>query len=133
MADDFNPINYLKEVGGVFKFGSGVLGKSAIAIGILMLAGAIAVGRLKTDSAILIALGIMALIFLLWFFPVMHFVQKHPDMALLEGAEWTGWQRFQVAAKGYLPSAQDKQPVPAPGTSDLMVPDEPADHKRQDK
>jgi hypothetical protein len=110
MPDELGPIGYLKEIGAAFKLGSGVLGKSAIAVGILMIVGGVAVYRLKSDGAILAALGIIALVFFLWFFPVIRFVEKHPDAALLEGAEWTGFHRFQAAAKGYLPSAEDRKP-----------------------
>jgi hypothetical protein len=132
MSDSSNPISYIKEVGGVFKLGSGVLGKSAIAVGFLMVTGTVAVFRLKSDLAILTALGVTILVFLAWFFPVMRFVQKHPDTALLEGAEWTGYQRFQAEAKGYIPQSSDKQPIPAPGTSDLRVSDKSIDAKGQD-
>jgi hypothetical protein len=117
MPDELGPIGYLKEIGAAFKLGSGVLGKSAIAIGILMLVGGVAVYRLKSDSAILGALGIIAVAFFLWFFPVIRFVEKHPDAALLEGAEWTGYHRFQAAAKGYVPTSGEKKPTLAPGSS----------------
>lgn len=109
MTDETSQTNYLKEIGEAFKLGSGVLGKSAIAVGILMMVGGVAVYRLKSDSAILVALGIIAIVFFLWFFPVIRFVEKHPDAALLEGAEWTGFHRFQAAAKGYVPSTVGEQ------------------------
>jgi hypothetical protein len=113
-----NPLSIIREVGGVFRLGSGVLGKSAIAIGILMLVGGIAVYRLHSDLAILGALAMIAAVFFLWFFPVLRFVEKHPDAALLDGAEWTGYQRDQVAAKGYTPDPNDLTPKQvAPGTN----------------
>jgi hypothetical protein len=129
MPDDSAPISYLKEIGAAFKLGSGVLGKSAIAVGILMVVGGIAVYRLKSDYAILVALGVIAGAFFLWFFPVIRFVEKHPDAALLEGAEWTGYHRFQAAAKGYLPSPEDKKPSLAPGMPDNLIPGTLTDNK----
>lgn len=114
----FDPIEYAKEIGEGFKLGSGVLGKSAIAVGILMVVGGIAVYRLHSDKAILVALLMLAVIFLAWFFPVMRFVDKHPDAALLEGAEWTGWQRFQASAKGFLSDPSSTTIIVAPGTSE---------------
>jgi hypothetical protein len=100
MADEPNPIlNYLKEIGGVFKLGSGVLGKSAIVIGILMVAVIAAVWRSHSDFAIVGALLIGAGLFFLWFNRVLGFASKHPDLTLLEGAEWTGWKRFEAEAK----------------------------------
>lgn len=112
---NFN-LNSIKEASGVFKFGSGVLGKSAIVIGVLMAAAGIAIYKLQSDLAIFGALIVAAIIFFLWFFPVIRFAEKHPDTALLEGAEWSGFQRFQAAAKGYIPNQGDRQPVIAPGT-----------------
>jgi hypothetical protein len=133
MPDELNPFTYLKEMGGVFKFGSGVLGKSSIAVGIFMLCGAIALWRLKSDWLILCVIGILAIILLIWLFSVMRFAHKHPEAALLEGAEWTGWQKFQAAAKGYLPSSKETEPSPAPGTSDPIILDKSAIAEGQDK
>src|SRR6266404_2958850 len=114
MADDFNPIQYLKEIGGVFKFGSGVLGKSAIALGVLLFAVLIAVWRLHSDLAIIGTLVAGAIFFFLWFYRVLKFASDHPDLALLDGAEWTGWKRFEAAAKGMIPAPEERQPIPAP-------------------
>ena len=124
--EDENPLTkYAQEIGGVFKLGSGVLGKSAIAIGIFIAVGGVAVWRLHSDAAIIGTIGILAVIFLLWFFPVMRFVEKHPDAALLEGAEWTGWQRFQAAAKGYIPQAPEREPTLLPGSPQASLPGSP--------
>jgi hypothetical protein len=131
MADDFNPINYLKEIGGVFKFGSGALGKSAIALGLLLLAVIIAVWRLHSDLAIIGTLVIGAFFFFLWFYRVLKFASDHPDLALLDGAEWTGWKRFEAAAKGYLPSSEDTQPAIEPGKPDSLIPGKSSDEKEQ--
>src|SRR2546422_1203811 len=98
MPDLDQLVSVVKEVGGVFKFGSGVLGKSAIAVGIIMLAAFVAVFRLHSDISIIGVILIAAAVFFIWFFYVLAFVAKHPDLALLEGAEWTGFQRFQAAA-----------------------------------
>ena len=95
MPSPENIVGYFKEVGGVFKFGSGVLGKSAIAIGILMFAVIVAVWRLHSEWAILGSLGIGAVAFLIWFLFVLNFCERYPDVALLEGAEWSKYKRFQ--------------------------------------
>jgi hypothetical protein len=108
MQDEPKP-GFLREIAEAFKLGSGVLGKSAIAIGILIVVGGVAVYRLKSDEAILIAFGGIILAFFLWFFPVIVFVSKHPDAALLEGAEWI---RFQSAAKGYFPTTTTSVQAP---------------------
>jgi hypothetical protein len=117
MADEPIPTSYLREIGQAFRLGSGVLGKSAIAVGILMLVGGVAVYRLKSDTAILVALGVIAAAFFLWFFPVLRFVEKNPEAGLLEGEQWTIYRQFQAAAKGYLPPRTERQPTLAPGSS----------------
>jgi hypothetical protein len=121
MPDDTNPINYLKEIGAAFKLGSGVLGKSAIALGLLMVVGGIAVFRLKSDSSILLALIAILGAFFLWFFPVIRFVEKHPEAALLESADWMEYHRFQATAKGYLPNATDQIPAFPIGSESLTI------------
>ena len=134
MTDDPNPpFNYIGEVGRVFRLGTGVLGKSAIAVGLFIVAGCIALWRLKSDGAILLALGILAFVLFARFFPIMLLGRKNPGAALLEGAEWTGWQRFQAAAKGFLPSPADIQPTSAPGTPEPLVPGTPTDGEEEGK
>lgn len=115
---DFDPIAYIKEVGGVVKFGSGVLGKSAIALGILLFAIVIAAARLHSDGAIIGVLIVGAIVFFGWLFYVLRFASKHPDIAVLEGAEWSSFQRFQAAAKGFIPPAVSEQ---APSSNALAI------------
>jgi hypothetical protein len=114
---DFDIINSIREVGGVFKFGSGVLGKSAIALGVLLLGIVIATARLHSDGAIIGVLILGAAAFFGWLIYVLRFASKHPDIAVLEGAEWSGYQRFQAAAKGYIPSIEEQRPTLAPGSA----------------
>jgi len=114
---DSDILNTIKEVGGVFKFGSGVLGKSAIALGVLLLGIVVAAARLHSDGAIIGALILGAVVFFGWLLYVLRFASKHPDIAVLEGAEWSGYQRFQAAAKGYIPSVSEQRPTLAPGST----------------
>jgi len=124
---DFDPIAYIKEVGGVVKFGSGVLGKSAIALAILLFAVIIAAARLHSDGAIVAVLIIGAAVFFGWLFYVLKFAAKHPDIAVLEGSEWSSFQRFQAAAKGYLPASTEQRPTLAPGSSIPLLDNPKAD------
>jgi hypothetical protein len=117
---DSNPFDYIKEAGGVFKFGSGVLGKSAIAIAVLMVGVVVAAWRLHSDAAIIAIIAIGAVVFLVWLLCVLNFAGKHPDVALLEGAEWSGFQRFQAAAKGYIPSRTEQALTIPPGTMAIL-------------
>jgi hypothetical protein len=123
LSEDF--VSSVKEVGGVFRFGSGVLGKSAIALGFLILVIGVAVWRLHSDLAIIGAVLLAAVIFFLWFFPVLKFVSKHPDAALLDGAEWSGFQRFQATAKGVSPKALERVPTQLPGSQASLPGEKP--------
>lgn len=98
-----NPFSMVQEIVGVIKLGNGLLGKSAIVLGILMLCVCVSVFRLHSDPAILGALGLGALFFFAWFGPIMFFANRHPAEAFLEGSQWAEHQRFQLAAKGYTP------------------------------
>jgi hypothetical protein len=120
---DFDPIAYIKEVGGVVKFGSGVLGKSAIALGVLLFGVVIAAARLHSDEAIIGALVLGAIVFFGWLLYVLKFASQHPDIAVLEGAEWSSFQRFQAAAKGYVPAPAEQRPTLPPGSSLLLTVD----------
>ena len=64
-SDDF--IASVKEIGRVFKFGTGILGKSAITMGILLIGVIVAVARLHSDSAIIVAIVLGCLVFIAWF------------------------------------------------------------------
>lgn len=110
----------IREVGGVFRFGRGVLGKSAIILGVLMIGVVVAAWRLRSDTAIVLVIALGAAIFFLWLFPVLKFSEKHPDVALLEGAEWTGYKRFEASAK-YLPTQPEQQPTLSPGSLELSA------------
>jgi hypothetical protein len=123
MADP-DLISYAQHIGAAFKLGSGLLGKSAIALGLFLVVAIVAVFRLHSDWAIIATLVFAAIVFFIWFFPVIRFAEKHPDAALLEGAEWSGFQRFQAAAKGYIPSLPDKEPSLLPGSQPALPPED---------
>ena len=90
----------------------------------------VAVWRLHSDAAIITTLVFAALVFFLWLRHVLKFSAEHPDLALLDGAEWTGWKRFEAAAKGYTPSPNERQAVIAPGTNLPELPEGPKSDDR---
>ena len=92
------------------------MGKSAIPLVLLIFVAAIAVWRLHSDLAIIGTLLIAAVIFFLWLQRVTKFAGDHPDIALLEGAEWSSYKRFQATAKGQVGSPAEEQPTIAPGS-----------------
>lgn len=112
-SDDF--IASVKEIGGVFKFGTGVLGKSAMVMGVLLIAVIVAVARLQSDSAIIVAIILGCLVFIAWFLFFLRFAGLHPEVALLEAAEERGGKRFESAAKGFIPPPAEMTPTQLPG------------------
>jgi uncharacterized protein YybS (DUF2232 family) len=117
-----NPLLIIKEVGGVLKLGSGLLGKSALVVGILEIVVFAAVCRVHSDFAIIGGVALGAAIFFVWFFPVIRFSGEHPAEAMLEGAEWSGYQRAQASAQGGTPSLEDRILQFAPGSSTPSLP-----------
>jgi hypothetical protein len=105
----------VKEVGGVFKIGTGVLGKSAVVMGVLLIAVIVAVARLHSDSAIILAIILGCLVFIAWFLFFLRFAGLHPELALLEGAEGMGGKRFEADAKGFMPHPAEMAPSQSPG------------------
>jgi hypothetical protein len=117
---EFDP-RLLKEIGGIFRFGRGALGRSAVVIVVLIVAVIVGALRAKSDIAIISALLIGVAIFLIWFFRVLQFAEKHPDIALLEGGEWTGWKRFEARTKSIEHLSFEEQ-LPS---SDVSIPELP--------
>lgn len=106
-------------VGGMFRFGKGIVGKSAIVVGVLLLSVLVGVSRVSGNLAIISVLGIGVLILMIWLFPILHYARKHPQAVLLEGAEWKNWsdQQVSIALKGVpnppqTPVIADPQGVP---------------------
>jgi hypothetical protein len=97
----------LKEVASVIRLGSGLLGKSAIVIGLFIVCLGIAILRLHDDRYIFGALVFGAIVFFAWFIPIIKFADRHPDAALLEGAQWAQHQRDRLSAKNFNPTAGD--------------------------
>jgi hypothetical protein len=40
-------------------------------------------------------------------------------MAMLDGAEWTGYKKFEAAAKGVTPTLEELKPISSPVSSVL--------------
>jgi hypothetical protein len=99
-------------IGGTFRFGRGVMGKSALlALAVVGVCG-MAVWRLP-PSQVLVGLGAAVGVFVLWFLKIIDYASKHPDAALLEGAEWSAYKRFEAKARS-LPSPPADLPISDP-------------------
>jgi hypothetical protein len=97
-------LSVFKDIGGIFRFGSGLLGKSSIVLVALIAAGATAMWRLRSDWAILTVVVLLVLVFVLWYHRLIKFAHAHPDVAVLEGVEYTAHHKMVLAAaKGQPP------------------------------
>jgi hypothetical protein len=107
--DANNTPSFFRAIVSEIRLGSGIVGKSAIVLGILELCIVVAVWRLHNDSSILAALGFGALFLFLWLFQIIRFANRHPAAALLEGSTWAEHERFiQVSSKGMTPDQLDQ-------------------------
>ena len=85
------------------RLAQGVVGKSSYVAFAALIGLAVVAYSLK-DPGYLLAIGlVIAATFLIFLFSVLWFAHKHPDTALLEGAELVRWRQIDMAAKG-LPS-----------------------------
>ena len=99
---------------GHIRLAHGVVGKTSIVAGIVFLVLGGITWRLPVDSLFLFG-GMIAAGFFVYLLAVMWFAHKHPEQALLEGAEIIQFRQQEMAAKG----------LPTPPSSPLTL--NPAD------
>jgi hypothetical protein len=106
MLDDKTLKAAFKGYGGVFRWGSGLLGKSAIVVGPLVAGLLIVAWSFHSDSMKLAAMILSVGTFFFWYMPFLKFCDKHPAEALLDGIQWSEHHQMLLAAKGHttLPS-----------------------------
>ena len=100
-----DPLELLKEIGVSQETLEsvrlrGVVGKATLAL--ISIAALLAVVASRLSIAwMLLAVAILGVaIFVFFLFRILSFADKHPDLALLEGAELVQWKQMDVAAKG---------------------------------
>ena len=109
---DDNTSNTLKAYGGMFRWGSGLLGKTAVVIGILILCVFACIWKLHSDWAIVGVLALGAVIYFTWYFPLLKFANEHPAEAMLDGIQWSTHQQVMMASKGQAPTIPDSSKSP---------------------
>jgi hypothetical protein len=109
----FDPGEWLhrfQEAGSNVKFGSGIVAKTNRAVlAVLGLWGVIAwkLGPSWIGNAALICVGIAATAFVVWWAKATHsFAERNPAQAVLDGAQFVAYKRFEAEWKGL--------PAPAP-------------------
>jgi len=84
----------------VFKFGTGLMGKSAIVtIVLIIVCGVVIFSKVQSEDAVLIGLGGLALTVLALMFPYMRAAWKNPEKVAMEGWQIVESERIQAASK----------------------------------
>ena len=115
-----------QSAGGAFRFGRGIVSRSSVVILVFMIAIAIASFGLPGLWK-LAGVGVGALVFLVWYFASLWFTVKHPDVALLDGAEWSAWKQFEASAKGLPSPSAAAALITDPAYPQPILPDVPED------
>ena len=89
---------YLKEMGGVFKFGQGFIGKSTIGLVSFIVLSVFAICRLPWQGVLVVFFVVVA-ICIGWFFCIRKFSIEHPLEALLEGSTYSEYKQFEMKTK----------------------------------
>jgi hypothetical protein len=86
--------------GRIFRWGSGLLGKSAIVVGPPIALIVIVAWSFHSDWMKLVAMGLAVVTFFGWYFPFLKFCDKHPAEALLDGTQWAEHHQMLLGVKG---------------------------------
>jgi hypothetical protein len=121
MLDDKTLNAAFKGYGGVFRWGSGLLGKSAVVVGPLVAGILIVAWSLHSDWMKLAAMILAVGTFFLWYMPFLKFCDKHPAEALLDGMQWSEHQML-LAAKGHTSVPSENAIQVSPGTASASMP-----------
>ncbi len=92
----------------------GVVGKTSyVAAAAILVIGGIT-WRLS-DHQLVVAAGFVVFVFVLYFVGVLWFANRHPGVALLEGAELIQWRQLDMIAKSGAPIVDIPVPYEADG------------------
>jgi hypothetical protein len=121
-TDPDDIINKIAEAGRGVRLGKGVTGKTGHAILALLAIWAIALWRLGPSlvqsAAVLLAAIAATSVFVWWTRATQAFAERNPAQAMLEGAEFLEYQRFEAAAKGRPIPQQDIKGITSAGGSE---------------
>ena len=102
--DPENALRQLLESGRNIKFGSGVSGKTGRMMYAVLAAWAVILTRLSDNlilDAILVAVGLLvSLLGAWWVRSTQKFAERNPAQAVLDGAQFIEYKRFEAEAKG---------------------------------
>jgi hypothetical protein len=116
-----NPIRRVLDQSGInassldrIRLARGVVGKASyVAVAAVLALGGIAWG-LRDPIYLLVVAVLIVLVFAIYFSGTLWFANRHPGVALLEGAELIQWRQMDIAAKTI--SSIENKPVSEPDT-----------------
>lgn len=82
------------------RLAQGVVGKSSIVAGLIVIALAVIAWNLRDPGYLIAVACILLLLFGIYFIGVLWFAHKNPGVALLEGAELIQWRQLEMGVKG---------------------------------
>jgi hypothetical protein len=101
-------VRKLTEAYGRAKFGRGVVGKTGHAMIGLLIVWGVVVWRISgtwIDAPLVLAGVIATVAFMWWTRSTQQFAERNPAQAMLEGAEFLEYHKFEAQAKGLPPAA----------------------------
>ncbi|MFZ1087027.1 MAG: hypothetical protein WAN35_18850 [Terracidiphilus sp.] len=98
MTTDNKSIAVVRDIVSVIRTGGGILGKSAMLMALLIVCVFVAVFRVP-PTEITQLIGLVAIIFFVWFAPILWLVNKYPEKAFLEGPQWSAHHQQELLAK----------------------------------
>ena len=114
-------VSKLGESYSQIQFGPGVVGKTSRATLALLAVWGVILFRLSTDlgmNTFLVGGGLIATMIYKWWVDKSHtFAEKHPDLALMEGAQLIEYRKFEAQAKGLPPGSANV--IPGTANSEL--------------
>lgn len=122
-TDPDDIIQRIAEAGRNVRLGKGVVGKTGHAVLAVLAIWGVALWRLgpslAQNIAVLVAAGLATAVFVWWTRATQAFAERNPAQAMLEGAEFLAYQRFEAATKGQLSPPSELKVLSVPkGTSE---------------
>ncbi len=124
-------VRRLTETYASIRFGRGVVGKTGHAMIAVLIVWAIIAWRLTgsfySDLLLVLVGAIATSAFIWWTRSTQNFAHDNPAQAMLEGAEFLEYQKFEAQAKGLPPASQSVMTVDPRNPPSLLPPPEEAD------
>ena len=116
------PLEFLQKV----KYGGAVGKLTAICVAALLVIAVGMVSAWGNETVHLVAFGIIVFLVLVTFWRIAKTLEKHPELALMDGTEIIAYKRVELAAKNH-PMLIDSMTIPDPAPPQIEAPREEAE------